>query len=140
MNIRIDFKMNQEQIMQFQMLEQETNQLNQQLQLIEQNVGEMQELELSLNEIENSKNNDILANLGKKLFIPVEIKEKKLIVEVGKGNFVKKSIPDTKKVIQEQLKRLISAKTDIIERSEEVRGRIETLMKDFEKEQSKEKK
>jgi len=132
--------MNQEQIMQFQMLEQETNQLNQQLQLIEQNVGEMQELELSLNEIENSKNNDILANLGKKLFIPVEIKEKKLIVEVGKGNFVKKSIPDTKKVIQEQLKRLISAKTDIIERSEEVRGRIETLMKDFEKEQSKEKK
>ena len=49
--------MDQQQIMQIQMMEQEAQQLNQQLQLIEQNVSEMQELELSLEELnkEDSK-------------------------------------------------------------------------------------
>ena len=65
------------------------NQLNQQLQLIEENIREFGELISSLNEIENNKNKDILTNLGKRVYLPVEIKDNKLIVDVGKRNFVK---------------------------------------------------
>ena len=129
--------MEQQQIMQMQMFEQEAQQLNQQLQLIEQNISEMQDLELSLDEIDKKENNEILANLGKGIYIPVEIKDKKLIVEVGNKNFVKKTISETKDIIKEQLIKLVGAKSQISERLESLQSEIETLMKNFEKEKKK---
>ena len=122
------------------MMEQEAQQLNQQLQLIDQNVSEMQELELSLDEIANEGSKEILANLGKGIYIPVEVKEKKLIVEVGRKNFIKKTIPETKKIIREQLEKLIGAKSQILDRLESLQIEIERLMREFEKVEKVEKK
>ena len=45
--------MNQEQLIELQMIEQEANQLNQQTELIEQNLGEIQELREGLEEIKS---------------------------------------------------------------------------------------
>jgi len=137
--------MKQEQIMQIQIMEQEANQLNEQLQLIEQNVSEMQELKASLDEIENSEGKtEILANLGKRIYIPVEIKEKgkdlKLVVEVGKGNFVKKNISETKEVVDEQVNKLMQGKNQIMARLEELQAMMMKLMGEIEKEQVKGKK
>tara|TARA_Y100000310_G_scaffold325935_1_gene390176 strand:+ start:2674 stop:3078 length:405 start_codon:yes stop_codon:yes gene_type:complete len=129
--------MDQQQIMQIQMFEQEAQQLNQQLQLIEQNVSEMQDLELSLDEIEKKENNEILANLGKGIYIPVEIKDKKLIVEVGNKNFIKKTIPEAKDIIKEQLVKLISAKSQISERLNSLQSEISGMMQNMEKEAEK---
>ncbi len=135
-------KMKQEQIMQIQMMEQEANQLNEQLQLIEQNVSEMQELKASLDEIENSDGKtEILANLGKRIYIPVEIKEKgkdlKLVVEVGRGNFVKKNISETKEVVDGQVDKLIQGKNQIMSRLEELQTMMMRLVGEIEKEQMK---
>lgn len=132
--------MDQQQIIQIQMFEQEAQQLNQQLQLIDQNISEMQDLELSLDEIEKKENNEILANLGKGIYIPVEIKDKKLIVEVGNKNFVKKTIPEAKEIIKEQLVKLVSAKSQISERLDVLQAEIGNLMQNIEKEGKKEKK
>ena len=132
--------MDQQQIMQVQMMEQEGQQLNQQLQLIEQNVSEMQELELSLEDINKEESKEILANLGKGIYIPVEIKDKKLIVEIGKKNFVKKTIPETKEIIKEQLEKLIGAKAQIVERLDALQIEIQGLMQSIQKEASKDKK
>lgn len=131
--------MNQEQIMQIQMLEQEANQFNQQLQIIEQNVIEMQELETSLLELDSGENKEILANIGKRIYLPVEIKDKKpkLIVEVGKGNFVEKSISDTITIIKNQIERLAEARTEVSERIEQLQQEMIHLMGQIEKEQSK---
>jgi prefoldin alpha subunit len=120
--------MEQQQIMQIQMMEQEAQQLNQQLQMIEQGVVEMQELELSLVDLEKDASKDILANLGKGIYIPVEIKDKKLIVEVGKKNFVKKTIPQTKDLITEQLTKLVAAKSQTLERLESLQKEIQQIM------------
>jgi len=127
--------MKQEQIMQIQMMEQEVNQLNQQLQLIEQNIKEMGELSESLEEIGNEKNKDILANLGKRIFIPVEIKDRKLIVEVGKGNFVKKSVSETKEVIERESKKLMEGRAQIMERLTSLQMEMNNLFMDMQKEQ-----
>jgi prefoldin alpha subunit len=120
--------MEQQQIMQIQMMEQEAQQLNQQLQMIEQSVVEMQDLELSLVDLEKDESKDILANLGKGIYIPVEIKDKKLIVEVGKKNFVKKTIPETKDLITEQLTKLVAAKSQTLERLESLQKEIQQIM------------
>ncbi len=45
--------------------------------------------------------------LGRRFFLPVEIKDKNLFVEIGKGNFVKKTIPETIQVTEEQQKNLL---------------------------------
>jgi len=132
--------MDQQQIIQIQMFEQEAQQLNQQLQLIEQNINEMQDLKASLDEIAKGESKEILASLGKGLYIPVEIKDKKLVVEVGNKNFVKKSIPQTKEIIEEQSKKLVVGKTQILERLEALQSEIEGLMQAAEKEEAKGKK
>ena len=126
--------MEQQQIMQIQMMEQESQQLNQQIQYIEQNIIEMHELGLGLDEISKEESNEILASLGKGIYIPVEIKDKKLIVEIGKKNFVKKTIPETKEIIQQQLIKLIGAKDQILERLEVLHKEIEGMMKIIEQE------
>ena len=130
--------MEQQQIMQIQMMEQETQQLNQQLQLIDQNVSEMQELELSLEEIDKEDSKELLANLGKGIYIPVEIKDKKLIVEVGKKNFVKKTIPQAKEIIKDQLEKLVAAKAQTMERLEALQTEINGLMEVIQKQNSEE--
>jgi prefoldin alpha subunit len=125
--------MNNEQIMQIQMIEQEAQQLNQQLQLIDQNVVEMQELNLGLEELEKKESKEFLASLGKGIYIPVEIKDKKLTVEIGHKHFVKKSIPDTQEVINQQLVKLVSAKSQILERLESLQEEVNMLIQRHDK-------
>jgi prefoldin alpha subunit len=108
--------MEQEKIIKMQYLEQEAQALNQQLELIDQNISEMQALSLSLAEIENKENNEFLVNIGKKIYFAVEIKKEMPIMEVGNKTFVRKSIPDAKKIIEGQENKLAIAKTQIIER------------------------
>lgn len=125
--------MKQEQIIQIQLMDQEVNHLNEQLKIVEQNISEMNELIKSLNEIE--KEDDILANLGKRIYIPVKIKEKELIVDVGKGILIRKAIPETKELIKEQVGKLIEGKNQIMERLEILQKEMERLIGVVESEQ-----
>ncbi|MBD3252236.1 hypothetical protein GF386_00715, partial [Candidatus Pacearchaeota archaeon] len=52
--------MKQEQIMQIQMMEQESNQLNEHLKILDENLNEMGELKKSLEEIEKKECKEIL--------------------------------------------------------------------------------
>lgn len=132
--------MNQEQIIHIQMLEHEINHLNQQLEIIDQNLSELQELKASLDELSKNETKSILADLGKKIYIPVSIEEKSLFVEVGNKNFVKKNIPETKEVIEDQEKKIIAGKTDILHKLEHLKEEINNLMIEIQKESQKEKK
>ncbi|MFA7707802.1 MAG: prefoldin subunit alpha [Candidatus Pacearchaeota archaeon] len=123
--------MEQQQIIQMQALEQEADALNQQLQMIEQNLSEIQELKVGLEEIEKKENKEILTNLGKRIYLPVEIKDKNLFVEVGKGNFVKKTIPETKELIEEQIKKLIIGKEDVVRNLDDLQEQANNLMQGF---------
>jgi prefoldin alpha subunit len=120
--------MDREQFMQLQMREQEAEQLNQHSQMIDKNISDMQELNSSLDEIENSNGNEILVNIGKKVYLPVKISEKHLIVDVGNNSFVKKSSKDTKETIDEQIKKLIEAKGQIFERLQDLENRMRELI------------
>lgn len=131
--------MKQEQIIQIQLTEQEANQLNEQLKLIELNIQEMNELNASLNEIgdlDNKSDKEILTNLGRNIYLPVFIKDNKLIVEVGNGNFVKKDIQQTKNIIEDQIGKLSDTKYHIIERLNELQNLMDNLINEIESEQN----
>ena len=131
--------MDQEQIMQIQMMEQESNQLNQQMQMIEQNINEMKELKLSLDELEIHKEGEILVNIGKRIYLPVENKNKKLIVEVGRGNLIEKNIPDAKKILEDQVGKLNMGKMQISERLEELQQEMMGMISNVENQMKEEK-
>ncbi len=117
--------------MQLQMIEQEANQLNQQTELIEQNLKEIEELKTGLGEIEKKETKEILVNIGKRIFLPVEIKDKNLIVEVGNKNFVKKSIEEAKELIDEQICKLNSAREQITERLHELEMNMNEMISEM---------
>ena len=120
--------MEQQQLIQLQMIEQEANQLEQQMQLIEQHLAEMQQLKMGLDELSESKEKEILAHIGKGIYIPAEIKSKELTVEIGNKNFVKKSIGETKEIVVGEIEKLDSAKQEIMERIEGLQGQMSRLM------------
>jgi len=120
--------MEQEQLIQIQMMQQEAQQLEQQAQMIEQHLTEMQGLESGLEELDKTKEKEILSSIGKGIYIPAEIKSKELRVEVGKGNFVKKTIPETKKIINEQVEKLSSVKVQISERMNQIQEEMSGLI------------
>lgn len=123
--------MDREQIMRIQMAEQEAEQLNEQIELIDQHISEFKEIEESLEKIEEKDTKEILANLGKKIFIPVEIKDKTLIVEVGNKTFVKKSIPETKSLISGQSEKLANARGQIVERLGEMQEEMQEMINEI---------
>lgn len=115
--------------MQLQAIEQEAQQLDQQLQLIEQSLVEMQNLNSSLEELEKTDKKEILANIGRGIYIPAEIKDKTLTVEVGNKTFVKKSIKDTKVIIEDQIDKLNDVREQISDRIESLRHEVGHLMR-----------
>ena len=122
-------------MIEMQILQQQAQELDQQAQIIEKNISDLRELKLSLEEIEKQQDNQILANIGKRIYLPVEIKDKELFVEIGKGNFVKKSIPDTNKVVEEQIKKLIIAKDDVNQKLDELQKEAMNLMTNLQEKQ-----
>lgn len=126
--------------MQIQMMEQESNQLSQQMQMIEQNINEMVELNASLDELEKYKEGEMLVNIGKRIYLPVSAKPEKLIVEVGKGNLVEKSVSEAKEIVEEQIGKLNMGKMQVSGRLGELQEEMMNMVGEIEASQGAEEK
>lgn len=94
----------QQKVLQFQMLQQQLEQVNQHLEMLTQQAAE---LDISINAVkeigETKINNEILAPLAGGIFLKAELKEnQKLIVNVGSGVTVEKTIPQVVELLQHQ--------------------------------------
>jgi len=121
-------KEQQELMFKLQMFEQQIQQLQQQIQAIEQGVIEMNSLSLGLDELKGSKDKEILAPIGRGIFAKTKLVSEELTVDVGGRNFVKKSIPDTKKIIDEQIKKLEDVKKDLNDNLEKISRELVRVM------------
>jgi len=116
---------NQEELMQkFGMYEQQIQQLQQQLEAVEQAIVEMSSLVLGLDELVGSKDKEILAPIGRGIFVKTKLVSEDLTVDVGGKNFVKKSIPETKKLIQTQVEKLEEVKKELEGNLEEINNEL----------------
>jgi len=114
-----------------------SNQLEEQFNLISQQVNELEDFGVHLSELDSSNENEILASLGKGVYIPSTIKEKELYVNVGSGIFVKKKPGEAKKVVEGQLKELAKAREELAERIEGLNEEMRELMQKLETEKAK---
>ena len=113
-------KEQQEIIFKLSMFEQQIQQLQQQLQAIEQGIIEMNSLNLGLDELIGSEGKEVFTPIGRGIFAKTKLLSEELTVDVGGKNFVKKTIPEAKKIIDEQIKKLEDVK-------EEMNGNMEKI-------------
>tara|TARA_Y100000310_G_C20466078_1_gene707722 strand:- start:468 stop:878 length:411 start_codon:yes stop_codon:yes gene_type:complete len=103
----------QETMMKFQMFEQQMQQIHQQLQAVEQGIVEMTSLSLGLAELKGTKDKEIMAPIGRGIYAKAKLLSEELTVDVGGKNFVKKSIPQARKIIDEQVGKLEEVKVEL---------------------------
>jgi prefoldin alpha subunit len=116
----------QELMFKLQMFDQQIKQIQQQLQAIEQGVVEMTTLNAGLDELVGKKGKEIFAPIGRGVFAKAKLESEDLNVDIGGGNFVQKSIPETKKIIEKQIKKLQDVR-------KELEGNLEKLGEEFNK-------
>ena len=121
----------QEIIFKLSMFEQQMQQLQQQIQAVEQSIVELQGLSEGLNEFKNSEGKEVMAQIGRGIFITSKIISKDLLVDIGGQNFVNKTIPETQELINEQIGKLKEARTSLNNSIEEVSHEAEKLVGDI---------
>jgi prefoldin alpha subunit len=118
---------NQEELMyKLQVYEQQIQQLQQQLEAIESAIVEMNSLVLGLDELVGSKDKEILAPIGRGIFVKTKLISEDLTVDVGGKNFVNKSVPETKKLISDQVVKLEEVKKELNENLEQINNELTT--------------
>ena len=127
----------QEMMVKFQMFEQQIGQLQQQLQAVEESIVELGQLNLGLDELVGSKDKEMMTPIGRGIFVKAKILDEELIVDVGGKNFVKKSIPDTQKILKDQIGKLEEVQKELNSNLEKIN---EELTKTFMEAQEKGKK
>ena len=119
----------QERNLKLSMLEQEAKQFEQQIMYIEQQIMELQFLSMHLDEIDKIKlKSEILASLGRNIFIKTELLSKDLFVDIGAKTVVKKNIQETKKIIENDVKQLERARDNIRNEFQRIIEEITKLM------------
>ena len=108
------------------MFEQQIQQMQQQLQAVEQGIVDLSNLNFGLDELEGGKGKEIMSPIGQGIFASAKLLSEELVVDVGGKNFVKKTIPETKHLIENQIKKLNEIKKDL-------QNSIDEMGKEFEK-------
>lgn len=114
----------QELMLKLSMFEQQIQQLQQQSQAVEQAIIDLEGLDIGLEELIGKKDNEILAPVGRGLFVKAKLLSEELTVDIGGGNLVKKSIPETKKILKEQIKKLNEIKEELISEIEKINSEL----------------
>ncbi len=92
-------------------LRQKSEEVEQQLNFVTEQIVDLENFSKSLDEIENSKENEMLAPLGRGVYTKVlRQKDQKLFVEVGAGVLVRKTPREAQEIIDDQLKKFIEAR------------------------------
>ena len=121
-------EISQEFLYKLGVFEKQIEQLNQQLQLIEKSILDLNSLVFGMDEIKGSVRKEVLAQLGRGIFVKTKLISEELIVDVGDKNFVKKSIPETKKIIKEQIEKLDQLKKELEDKIGEIDKEVAELV------------
>ena len=109
-------KKQQEIFFKLSMFEQQIQALQQQLQAVEEGAIDLQTLNFGLDDLKGGTGKEILAPMGRGIFVKAKLLSEDLIVDVGGRNFVGKSIDETKKIIEEQMEKLDKVKREFNEK------------------------
>jgi prefoldin alpha subunit len=124
--------MNEELISRFQYASGHSEELANQQKVVDTQISELTEFRVSLDAFEKSEGGEMLASLGKGVFVKTDIKDKKLFVEVGAGYLVRKTPAEALEIIDGQISRLGEIKMQIDESVESVNAELQGILREAE--------
>ena len=127
----------QEYFMKVNMLGQEAQKIEEQIQIIDQQTAELMAVKASIKELSNAKGkSEVLANLGKGIFVKADVNEKQLLVNVGKDIIVKKTPKETIAIIDDQIGKMNAGKEQFIERIQSLQEEMQNVLLEVQKGQA----
>lgn len=120
--------MEQEILQRALMMKQQSEEIEKQLQFVKEQIFELNAFAENLQELACNKEKEILAPLGKGVYIKSERKENEFFVEVGAGVVVKKSLEDTKKVIENQIDKFDKVKVHLLGQLDEFANQFRVML------------
>ena len=123
----------QELAMQFQMFEQQIRMIQEQQQAVEQAIVDLSSLNFELDELVGKKDEEILSPIGRGIYANAKLTSEELLVDIGNKNFVKKTIPETKVIIKNQIKKLEKAKEELNKELEKINTELTNVFMEHQK-------
>jgi prefoldin alpha subunit len=121
--------MNEEELIRrFQVFEQQIMQIQEQLQLVEGGIVELKNLDKGLAELVGKTGEEIMAQVGRGIFVKAKLLSEELLVDVGEKKFISKTIPETKIVLIEQIEKLGEVKEELENQLEDINKELTKVM------------
>ena len=129
--------MKQDYLIRLSILQEEARRLQEQVQLVNQETADLEIVKTGVDKLGEEKSEEILAPVGKGIFIKSKPLEKELFVNVGKGIVLKKTPKDAVKIIDKQVKQLQDLKKALINEIEKINVELQEVIIQAQKEQEK---
>ena len=104
----------EELLIKLSLLEQQANEQAERIQAVDSQINELESLKLSLKKMEKSKGREMLAPLGRGIFLKTEVKDDKVFVNVGHKTLVKKTFPEAAEIVDTQVREMENLKHQLI--------------------------
>lgn len=115
------------------MLDKYMQNMQQQIEAVENEINELYLLKKGIEDLENSSGKEAFSSIGKNIFIKTKIISEELLVGIGEKNFVNKSIPETAKIIKNQIEKLKIIKEEILKEINVLNKEAEKILLSVEK-------
>ena len=129
---------NEDVIIRLAGLEERAKQIEQNIQIVEENSIDLEKLKLGIEEIKDSKGKEILASIGRGIFVKARLEGDEFLTDVGGRNFVKKDINDIQGLISENVDKLKEIKVELFRELEDLNGELQDTLESVESASEKE--
>ncbi|MEM4253917.1 MAG: prefoldin subunit alpha [Candidatus Woesearchaeota archaeon] len=123
----------QQKYFELQLLDQQMKQVQKQVEAVERQVAEIEEVRKSLDELAASKvGSEMFVPISNGIFVKARLEDNKsLAVNVGGSTVVKKNIPSTKAMLEEQAVDMRKFQAEMVEQFEKMAERAAELQREL---------
>ena len=122
-----------EKYLEYQMINQQLNEMNKQLQLIDERLVELQLIDSYLEDLKKTKmGSEVLVPISPGIYAKAELKNNtELVVNVGSGVAVKKSVDDSKVLLSQQKVEIEKIRHDLVHQMQEIDAKAREIEEDI---------
>lgn len=121
----------------FQDFERQILSLQEQLRAVEQAIYDMSVISSGLEELKGKTGEEIMAQVGRGIFVKAKLVSEKILVDIGEGKLVEKTIDDTRDMILEQKEKIRKMQDELEGEMEKVNQEITKTMQEYQSNLSK---
>ena len=120
--------MDQQLILQLSYLERRKQELSENLNNLDSQTIDLESFSKDIEYLDSFKGKDTVASLGRGVYIPSQITDKKLFIEVGAGIVLRKTPKEAKEIIETQIQRLKLTRSQILTEIDSCNSEFEEII------------